>query len=595
MGGNMKSKLVMCCLIGLLGSACTREKTEMSRVAIQLPAAAMEQQKVTALVVTNTNISVPIFDENADDDRDGWSTDIPTGIPGAVEADLSKPINCYMITASGPEASMKFNRCGVKSATGTFTQKFEFGTWKGFEPSGSLLYFDVPVGADRIFRLLGVHAESTAECKLWQNGNMDRSKFSKPYVLSTSAPYILGEKSEITVTMKMSLDHKEYLDDCTFYDQADYKPELPQATDVIMVKSEFPMGTIVGDTCEPVDFMLVNANMQRAQSSTNTQMALIELSGLGGILSNTIRTYSTRANCDSEDAADYNLAFSIPKNTSHVRRWVREDISTNSTFYVRPATVSATINSYAPGYEITAYPSTSDKIYEIIGPSNGVPGECYKYKVNMRHLDDATLVTGLSTSNKFSVAIDNYFSQSDVAEIHSNASCTTAQTIFNFSSPVFYVKFVGGVNIPQRLRVSFNDGSPNSYSAQMPIVPRGGSLDGVHLKIFGANQIPVGTCTPLYVSLENETATTVRNNAIVRNVVLKSNTSLPSGVSLYSNQGCTANLIPSPGAMTPISIPANDFWQIFYIKSTTALTGAQKLEFVDSASGAEGMFHFTVD
>ncbi|MBC7741348.1 MAG: hypothetical protein H7061_04070 [Bdellovibrionaceae bacterium] len=539
-------------MISLLALSCqrgTEGKTTM--LSIQIPTAS-----------TSENMSYSSYSDSVS--TQDFSTTVPTSLDS---------FNCYMVTVGGPDANLRRNTCGQKIA-GTaydFTPKFTFGpNIIGVPRSAQSIDIEVPAGADRVITLIGYQKMVDSVKCSDINSSVDKSFFSKPYVIGRSAPTKLAPTigSEFTtVKILMSLDSNAWFDECAGTDFGD-KAGTRLATNILMRKETFPQTGVIVDVCSPIVVEFKSGDLFGAQTAADINVALNY--GSASLGTSTPMLSSTR-NYLSCVSGTSDSSFTVPKGTTSLVRWVKIPTS----FGGAQVNLGFSLNTTLPPDPILPALTlqVSDAIgstrqFDLRGPVSALPGVCYEYTIGSREYCGADLngpasfdLTTSSTTRIFSDAACS--SDLSTAVLNSSGDPTRALSFGASGTYLFYAKFSDSKDT-QRFRVSTADNTfRNSYTftnVKDNFSPRAVSQLVVREAMYKSLNLPASAlavngvgCYPVFLALANSIGAEVPTLAAI-------SYSISTTGSVSVRETCTGTDLAS------VSIPALVSSKKIYLK-----------------------------
>ncbi|ASD63166.1 RCC1 domain-containing protein [Bdellovibrio bacteriovorus] len=396
--------IVIMALWGLTG--CDRlSLDESSKVKITFPSTQTLSSKVEAMTTS------------------GDSRPVPTGFSG------DRPINCYIIGASGPEESMRRNVCTRDD--GTMTPK-HIGEWVGGVPAGGSITMDVTSGKDRVITVVGFYAPE-GTCKDFKSTSGPSDLMSKPYILGEVGKLQLYAGEEKKVDIDITYDPEKWFDSCDGPDFPDDGPHDGPGGNVIPTKlaihkDYFPANTLTANTCSSFGVSLRD-NENREGSLASETVFSVAANGTP------LEIYNSYDEC-SQSIGGYSTAV-IPMGARY------KDVIVKGPSSPGALTISTTILSSSA---VLANPtanfqniSSGDKGFELEGARSILPDLCYPYNISRRY------VTGSYDYGTSSAPIT--LAPSSGFTVYSDSTCSTptnSATIAPYAKSVnVWVKMTG--------------------------------------------------------------------------------------------------------------------------------------------------------
>ncbi|MBY0555498.1 hypothetical protein K2P97_13285 [bacterium] len=449
--------------------------------------------------------SVDMFSLNAENINDEeFSPIIPTGYTSGA---LNKPINCYMVLASGPDKDFNLNYCGKRSATTNLIEStYVFGQYVGLRPSGSALEMELSPGLNRKIIVLGAHSIDADSCKDLSL-KPEKQNFSKLHVLGTSDNLKLEPAGNITVTIPLAAPTAtNQIDDCVFSTDAN---SLLQATAITIENKSFPSKVFkkypsVGNRCEPLDVVLKNtSDFDKSAAATSNINAQIYNTVAGTPVIRPI--YENYLDCSGDISSS--TSFSIFANSPSKRVWTRTSFSDPSSSDFTVAT-SAGLQQIVTNFTITQN-ITTEYAYDVFMPKQVNPGICYPISVSYRNLDGSFSSASASSMDISLSALD--VNNNNAANFYYNdpTCATAAQSVFSIASSQFTPANVIYMKLPTslsteikylNLTVNKNAGPQTVYSYKSKVkisrdiasTPKLANVRAVYKDYF-----PKNVCLPL--------------------------------------------------------------------------------------------------
>lgn len=630
-----KISLILCLSVScLLTISCAREAEERSSVTIEIPNAV--QSKIAAYSATE-------FDDYEDDDDKGWSSFTPTGLD---DGSNDLPINCYAVMVSGPEAYMQNSMCGrqAENAAGDnyidFKEgelyNFHVGQWAGLTSTGGSLVLDVDAGPDRVFTLIGFHVQGNDALSCSPIGiEIDREKFSRPYVVAQSAPMSLTGGQEVSPEMTMSFDANNWFDSCDgpAFDDGDHKPVASQ---IRVVSHGIIDNTFVQGECTPLEVFLSDDQGHHADLPEGTQQMSVEL------LSSTLGPLSTWPNPDdcASGSASQSTSFTLTAAQPETVRWVKVIssecgmVGLANACEITPQIIAPTNIALLPiNTQFGHFLGTNTATYKLIGPQAALQGSLIKYTLFSELIDGSPRPAG-GSSAIVEMSISNTQGLNpniNVFSVTAGGACDTTTPIpessGNYTLPaiapgdnhtVFCLQLNSNAGLPQVLTF-FENGdnfSPSIMSGTAiidntaEVIALGGSHTVVEVDIIGPKNIgrPGSTGTichgPYYVVAKNEFGTMVNltEPTSPSNVQLKINDD--SAVSFHTEDFAKTECHSSTSIsnITDVNfdsnflIPQGFFGKPFYFKvDNTTMTGDRVIRATLEYDGASHVTEKEID
>lgn len=511
---------------------CDRLKLdEQTKIQIKLPGSASSLSSKVENSTSSLNTARPA----------------PTGMTG------DRPINCYLIAASGPEPELQRNICQRKDGTTTFAPR-KIGPWVGAAPAGSAIGIDVPSGKDRVIFVVGFHATTATACRDFKaNGFPLDSEMSYPYIVGEAGNLELKPGEVKDLPLNVSFNEANRFDGCDGPDfPDDHNGSGSAPTKIEITKEWFPTGKFVADSCQSVDLVLKDNEGRHAVFPV-----AIEVTPQITISAAAQSVYSNYQDCQA--SVNPMSKVTIPPFTDRMQVVFRTPYD--------PQAVNIALNSIIAPNGLTivgagAYQSfaSSSNTFDLVGPWSVLPDVCYPFNLNLRQMSG-------SPGSNYSGMTVNVSGAAGVSLYSTLATCqtsTTPSTSFVFPSytaslPI-YVKMSSALSADVAL--TFTDAA-STYVAATQFVRKGyGTNVPAGVEIRGFNQLgSINYCAdqPHEVFLVNSYHTPVVPTAAT-NVNVSGNL-----LGLYANPGdCSYPQNP----INNVSIPAGGYSAQFYIRAT---------------------------
>ncbi|UXR66222.1 hypothetical protein EZJ49_08165 [Bdellovibrio bacteriovorus] len=338
--------------VGLTG--CDRlSLQDSSKVRIQFPSAQSLAAKTETFATTGgtTNDGRPI----------------PTGFTG------SAPINCYLVTVTGPEESLRKNTCTRDD--NSMTPK-KVGPWTGGVPAGGELTMEVPSGESREFSVIGFHAPE-GQCKDFKSAGFGDA-LSRPYMLGGKSGLKLRAGETVVVDVPITYDPEKWFDSCDGPDFPDDHsgPGGSSPTRIASSKDWFPANTYILGACSSVGVYLSDDQNRHGVLPTDTTFSIF----LNGVQTNIYQSYEE---C-SQSLGSFSTA-TIPAGENFKDVVFRvPDVQGSLSLTIADISSSVLLQPQAKTYNIVGL---GQKGVELEGASSVLPDLCYPYKITRRSMD----------------------------------------------------------------------------------------------------------------------------------------------------------------------------------------------------------------
>jgi hypothetical protein len=570
---NIRMVLLGCVLVSM---GCSRPKKETTNVTLEVPP--MQSKALNILSVMS------------DDDYeldDNWSSIAPSGIDPTGTA----PINCYAIMVSFPDESLNKSYCGRKQSEDQIEKMFSFGAWAGAvsaENNGGRIQLELPSGKDRVFRLIGFHAQSAAACKDLKRNDVEQGELSRPHIVGLTGGVNLEPGSDKVVTIQRVFDSTKWFDDCKFADPVEEQRRVPTKISIrkltdpqnIVIES---VGYGVNARCVPIEFKVLSAGNRRADLDRPVQVSLKMCENGGGgecnVLSPSIyylrRTFSSFSQCkNSVDDTSGDVLFNLDNQQSSQIRWVVAPLLSATHFYLKVETDMASIDS---SDEVRfAVKGLSEPYSKIVGAKTVLPNVCYKYRVEKR-----TLGGTLVGSDPYTLDFEKFNGSSWLGEsafVYSEDSCTTPLGTFTVSggSADVYFKFPSTGSF--RITPTFS----SVIATEFIVDAKSGSTSPHGLALSGKKFIKAdgSTCHgPFQIELRNEYGSLVKRNTEAAGssiVQTSSPNNSTTGLTFHGSPGCSGTIDFT--AASPAVISSTDAAVDFYVRGGSGQSGHRYLE-----------------
>lgn len=519
---NYSVLLLSVLFVGLTG--CDRlSLKDSSKVRIQFPSAQSLASKAEAFSTTGgtTNDGRPI----------------PTGFTG------STPINCYLVTVTGPEEALRKNTCTRDDNSMT---PRKVGPWTGGVPAGGELTMEVPSGDGREFSIIGFHAPD-GQCKDFKAAGFGDG-LSRPYMLGAKPGLKLRAGETIVVDVPITYDPDKWFDSCDgpdFPEDSSGPGGTTTPTKLVLEKEWFPANTLVSEACSSVGVSLRD-NSDRSASMPISFTFTMAVNGTA------TPTYGSYSEC-SQNVASYPHQYVAP-NQNYVQVYFKMPAYTGPvTFDISPSLPLQTV--------VNPMVAVTDGLHglELAGPRDILPGICYSYSL-MRN----PLGTG---SNYYMSPAPVSIAPSANLTVYSDVGCTTPVTTMtipaHYNKTDVWVKTTATTASFHTVQLS----ASGFYTATQKVYRGSGSPAPIGFEINGPNSGLVrGACSSSYTArLVNQYHTTVP--AIAATTVNFANL---GSFDYYANSTCT-----NGSEITSVSIPSGQHSAVFYARPKTS--GSQTL------------------
>ncbi|MFV8249824.1 RCC1 domain-containing protein [Bdellovibrio bacteriovorus] len=366
-------------------TACDRlSLDESSKVKITFPSTQTLSSKVEAMTSS------------------GSTRPVPTGFTG------DRPINCYIIGASGPEAAMRRNVCTRDD--GSMTPKF-IGEWVGGVPAGGSISMDVTSGKDRVITVVGFYAPE-GTCKDFKGTSGPGDALSQPYILGEVGKLLLVAGEEKKIDIDITFDPEKWFDSC---DGPDFPDDGPGGggsvipTILAIQKDYFPPNTLTTYSCSSFGVALRDAQNRQGSLATDT---VFSVSANGAPL----EIYPSFNECQQNVGA-YGTAV-IPAGQSFKDIVVKAP-DTPGALLIATSIVSSSAVLSTPTANFQNVGS-GDKGFDLVGARSILPDLCYPFTIKRRY------VTGTDEYSSLPATIT--LAPSSGLTVYSDSNCTTAIT-----------------------------------------------------------------------------------------------------------------------------------------------------------------------
>lgn len=395
-------------LVGLSG--CDRlSLQDSSKVRIQFPSAQSLTSKAEAFVTSGGTTP------------DGRP--IPTGFTG------SAPINCYLVTVTGPEEALRRNTCARDDNSAPARN---VGPWTGGVPAGGELTMEVPSGDSREFLVIGFYAPD-GQCKDFKSAGFGDG-LSRPYVLGSKAGMKLRAGETTVVDIPITYDSEKWFDSCRGPDFPEDGPSNPGAsipTRITSSKDWFPANTYVLGACTSVGVFLSDDQNRHGVLPTDTQFSL----SLNGTQ---VGIYQSYDECHQMLGTSPTSTIAAGQNFKDV---VFRAPDTPGPLEISITNVSSAVvlQAQTKTYQIV---DSGLKGVELQGARSILPDLCYPFKLTRRYID-----AGNSPDNAMSPGVVTLAPGAGLS-VYSTSDCSgaaqTSITIPSYtSSTAVWVKSTG--------------------------------------------------------------------------------------------------------------------------------------------------------
>lgn len=303
----MKISLFKIYLLSVFLFSCGRY-VDKAQLTFTLPgklAASAEPDYVSGLVAqalaTNNQTAMSTGVNN-------WSPITPTGFTGERE------LNCFFVIASAPD----LNQFSCSRGLGFSTKVFSFGEIAGPAPAGASISMDILPGDARVFRLLGMHANTSYDCSNFGKLGMKYENLTRPYVVGISAPTKIFQSANVAMALS-NINLAQAVDSC---DWSELSARAPSADPVLgnLLESRLDTGIFGGNyilnKCLPVNIgFRESATLLPAINLIASPVSM----ALSTDLTTAIATYDSALNCTLGTGAT--STFSV-ENSFATTRWV---------------------------------------------------------------------------------------------------------------------------------------------------------------------------------------------------------------------------------------------------------------------------------
>lgn len=526
--------------ISFLFSCQRATENSSTQISIQLPG--NNSQSISQIISQSTQVTT-LSDINLNDEGndENFLSDLPTGFT----ASGARPINCYLIAVSGPEAQFQRNSCYKDGAVaGTVNSSYyAFGPYLGLKPAGSVIEMDVAPGPDREVLIFGLHAVDIATCNDLKINKPSKTNFTKPHLLGRSAKMRFEPGKTLTIPIQMVEPVvANQVDDCKMDDD-----EGPRIADFIGIENRsFPQNILrkpisVGSACEPIDVVLKSGGQYGSGGVTTTAVTAELKSTVSGVTT-TRNTYVDYSACIT--SGDIGSAtFSIPAGSSFRRVWAKFVSGDNASGDFSVA--AANLNTASSHFDLI----TSSTVYkfDLITPRAVKPNQCHEVRVNYRTVAGA--LSADISSQDFTISTNSGPNTSNIATFYYDASCTSPSAGGSFLIPglnhgiTVYLKL--NSTVPSDLKsfgINVNQTSNNVKPAGtgISINPDTAAIPFIaNMRLNFKNYFKNDICIPITVDFYDQAGQLILPNATDQITVNHSGADM-NYIQLYADQSCTS-------------------------------------------------------
>lgn len=558
----MKNLLIFISLI-LFFTACERASDDTSRISIQMPgnSSSFASNRITSL----NNVGA----------LGDWLPIVPSGFSG------SEPINCYFVAVSGPDPALNSRACYQTDANNVNLPTFNYGFLAGPVAAGEILELSVPSGPDRVFRLMGMYANSAADC----NANFTKQYLSKPYKVGEVGAVNLVPNVEAQVTIPISFDSSKYVDGCDLVAPPVAPTAPPTHINVQFATPIFGQNVYNGQ-CLPVNVFITDL---LGSVIFPTRDPIPNLQFVDNSM--TIKSSFESFNACSTGTPVATSSFYFPANSFVEKRWLYVDSGWAGKIHIglqnTPASLAVRTN---PLRYNTAF-GGSDFVYAAQVPTFIKNGTCYPIHFTRRSINssgDPSLASADVTVSA-SVAGGSFtFYGNDPNCSGGGAASTYNQTYTLASSDTTYVRFA---NVPIGTAVGFKIERQANFTdtTEFKSLVKDGDNDSNRFRIKGLTELKRlsnDTCYgPYKLFLHNNLESEVSNNSGADRNFRFSLPLTASGVELSLAPNCNTTINPTISVgTTHLTIAANRTSEVFFVKvRSNAISGDKTIKVHDDA------------
>jgi|GEM_PF-5869911 len=286
-------------------------------------------------------------------------------------------VNCFLVMASGPEATMQKNTCDLIDVDGTNPSQLKAGPWVGAVPAGSELSIDVPSGKDRTLFIAGFEAQA-GECRDFRTGPSPQDL--DIFLLGKSLPVILEPGKTVEVPITLNTSSTTLIDTCR-------GPDFPvngggAPTKITLRKQDFPANTFSTNQCAGVEAVLLDAFDRNANAPANINFLLEKETATAGTFASEpifINSNDCIANTNAISSGNHVILSGKQRAFFFVRASTVSGAPQTRDFRVSASGLSSStrqITTYGPNYIGL----------NLILPERILPGICYKAELLLRDL-----------------------------------------------------------------------------------------------------------------------------------------------------------------------------------------------------------------
>lgn len=558
----MKNLLIFISLI-LFFTACERASDDTSKISIQMPgnSSSFASSRMTSL--------------NSVGAMGDWSPIVPSGFSG------SEPINCYFVAVSGPHPALNSRACYQTDANNVNIPTFSYGFLAGPVAAGEILELSVPSGPDRVFRLMGMYANSAADC----NTNFSKQYLSKPYKVGEVGAVNLVPNVETQVAIPISFDSSKYVDGCDLVAPPIAPTVPPTHINVQFANSIFGQNVYNGQ-CLPVNVFITDL---LGSVIFPTRDPIPSLQFVDSSL-NTINSFESFSAC-STSPPSATSSFIFPANSFIEKRWLSVDSGWFGKTYIGLQNTPAGLAVRTNPLRFNTTSGGSDFVYAAQVPTFIKNGTCYPIHFTRRAINNSgdPSLASANVSVSASVAGGSFIFYGNDPNCSGGGTSTYSQTYTLASSDTTYVKFA---NVPIGTAVGFKieRQAVSTDTTEFKSLVKDGDNDSGRFRIKGLTELirlSSDACYgPYKLFLHNNLESEISNNSGANRNFRFSLPLTASGVELSLAPNCNTTINPTISVgTTHLSIAPNRTSEIFFVKvRSNAISGDKTIKVHDDAT-----------
>ncbi len=402
-------------------AACDRKVNQFTTVTLIIPENIQQAASVAPSPLVSSeklethsnfmsqNLSLPVGAQYSSGD---WWSITPTGYAGRYD------INCYVVLVSS-DSDLNDKTCYATDLT-----SFDYGIYSDSTTVGAnAISVDVPAGKSRVFRLMGMHADTSYDCYfLTRAPYTGRDRLSRLYeVAASNVTDIAASDKPVTVELtRGTFDVLKAMDNCE-----SRTPTVP-SVGKLQVTTDTNMlgGNLVVSQCVPVRIASKDSEGKDSVYSYDDNYALT----FSTSSSTYVNSYETYKSCIASTSGTASFTM---QNRSERYRWVKPNASVHGVSDTIPNYMVTTDSSIAAidnvDYTYLANVSTTTVVPLAYFPATVKNNSCVPISVAMRSHDWSTYASTTSST----VIFNSYTLRTDAGQVRyfTDKNCLTGMGI----------------------------------------------------------------------------------------------------------------------------------------------------------------------